>query len=162
MLEYLLLLYLMGSVYILWYKDLKNIFKPGLTDHGSLVEESSICNLRGFFLSEGSWIRIQKYTISKHFPVSDTLPKNIAVAFCWKKKKSLPSIVKLWLKLTWSIPMKSAKLLTMEIRIVCIYMYMYVCDIRTFWLLLIAMFYILTLVSVCAHSQTLKGHWCCP
>lgn len=78
------------------------------------------------------------------------------------KKKSLPSIVKLWLKLTWSIPMKSAKLLTMEIRIVCIYMYMYVCDIRTFWLLLIAMFYILTLVSVCAHSQTLKGHWCCP
>lgn len=117
---------------------------------------------KGFFLSEGSWIRIQKYTISKHFPVSDTLPKNIAVAFCWKKKKSLPSIVKLWLKLTWSIPMKSAKLLTMEIRIVCIYMYMYVCDIRTFWLLLIAMFYILTLVSVCAHSQTLKGHWCCP
>lgn len=49
MLEYLLLLYLMGSVYILWYKDLKNIFKPGLTDNGSLVEESSICNLKGFF-----------------------------------------------------------------------------------------------------------------
>lgn len=49
MLEYLLLLYLVGSVYILWYKDLKNIFKPGLTDNGSLVEESSICNLKGFF-----------------------------------------------------------------------------------------------------------------
>lgn len=142
MLEYLLLLYLMGSVYILWYKDLKT-FQTRFDRLWFTSGRVQYLQSKVFFLSEGSWIRIQKYTISKHFPMSDMLPKNITVAFCCKKK-GLPSIVKLWVRLTWSIPMKSAKLLTMEIRIVCIYMYMYVCDIRTFWVLLIAMFYILT------------------
>lgn len=76
----------------------------------------------------------------------DMLFKNIIVVFCCKKK-GLLSIVKLWVRLIWSISMKSVKLLIMEIRIVCIYMYMYVCDIWIFWVFLIVMFYILIFFS---------------